>query len=76
MRGEVTLDETGELVRAYHTPGTPAYDEGARELEALLRWASGLDSGRYDALLKRYMNQPNHPPQLITVKRKRPRGEK
>ena len=31
VRGEVTLDETGELVRAYHTPGTPAYDEGARE---------------------------------------------
>lgn len=49
----------------------PGHDEGARELEALTRWASELDGGRYDAMLKRYMNQPNRPPELIAVKKKR-----
>ena len=53
----------------------PGHAEGARELEALTRWASGLDPRRYDAMLRRYMNQPNDPPQLIAVKRKRRRGE-
>lgn len=28
--GTRTLDETGSLIRAYHTPGNPAYDESAR----------------------------------------------
>ena len=49
----------------------PGHDEGARELEALVRWAEGLDPTRYDAMLRRYMNQPNDPPQLIAVKRKK-----
>ncbi len=53
----------------------PGHEEGARELEALVRWASNLDARRYDAMLKRYMNQPNHPPQLIAVKRKRLKGD-
>ena len=35
VRGKSTLDETGEAIRAYHTPGNPLYDESAREsLEA------------------------------------------
>ena len=54
----------------------PGHEEGSRELEALTEWASALDAKRYDALLKRYMNQPNHPPCLIAVKRKRLKGEK
>ena len=54
----------------------PGHEEGSRELEALTEWASGLDDRRYDALLKCYMNQPNHPPRLIAVKRKRMKGEK
>lgn len=29
VRGERSLDQVGELIRAYHTPGTSAYDEGA-----------------------------------------------
>ena len=48
----------------------PGHGEGARELAALTSWASRLDPGSYDALAKRYMNQPNDPPQLIAVKRK------
>ena len=47
----------------------PGHAEGARELEALTEWAAGLVPGRYDALMKRYMNQPNDPPVLIAVKR-------
>ena len=48
----------------------PGHAEGARELAALTRWAEGLDAGRWDAMLRRYMNQPNDPPQLIAVRRR------
>lgn len=53
----------------------PGHPEGARELEALAHWAETLDPRRFDALLRRYMNQPNDPPQLIAVKRNRRKGE-
>ena len=49
----------------------PGHDEGARELDALTAWAARLDPKRYDAMLRRYMNQPNCPPVLIAVKRKK-----
>ena len=49
----------------------PGHEEGARELEALTEWAGRLDPKRYDALLERYMNQPNDPPRLIVVKKRR-----
>ncbi len=49
----------------------PGHEEGARELDALLRWAAGLDCRAWDVLLKRYLNQPNDPPQLIAIKRKK-----
>ncbi len=48
----------------------PGHEEGMRELKALTEWAGRLDSKIYDALLERYMNQPNDPPQLIAVKKK------
>ena len=48
----------------------PGHEEGTRELHALTDWAARLDSRRYDALLKCYMNQPNDPPRLIAVKKK------
>lgn len=51
----------------------PGHDEGRRELEALIRWAGELDAARYNAMLRRYVNQPNDPPQLIAVKRKKAR---
>ena len=47
----------------------PGHAEGARERDALLAWAAALDPARYDALLKRYLNQPNDPPLLIAVKK-------
>ena len=52
----------------------PGHDEGKRELEALLHWAASLDPKRYDALIKCYLNQPNDPPRLIAVKRKKIRN--
>lgn len=48
----------------------PGHDEGGRELQALMKWAAKLDDKRYDALLKAYVNQPNHPPQLLAIKKK------
>ena len=53
----------------------PGHAEGARELQALLKWASTLDPKRFDAMAKCYLNQPNDPPQLIAVKRKRAKGD-
>ena len=53
----------------------PGHDEGARELEALMKWASELDPKRYDALIKCYLNQPNDPPRMIAVKRKKTRKQ-
>ena len=49
----------------------PGHDEGARELDALTAWAADLDPKRFDAMQRRYMNQPNCPPELIAVKRKK-----
>lgn len=49
----------------------PGHAEGARELEALNAWAAALDPRRFDAMLRRYVNQPNDPPQLIAVRRVR-----
>lgn len=54
----------------------PGHDEGTRELHALLDWAAKLDDKRYDALLKAYVNQPNHPPQLLAIKKKLTKRQK
>ena len=47
----------------------PGHEEGTRELEALMDWAARLEPKKYDALLKTYVNQPNHPPRLLAVRR-------
>lgn len=52
----------------------PGHEEGKRELCALLEWARELDPRRFDVLLKAYLNQPNDPPQMLAVKRKRTKG--
>lgn len=49
----------------------PGHDEGTRELKALMQWASELDDRRYDALLKTYLNQPNDPPRMLAVRKKK-----
>ena len=53
----------------------PGHDEGARELRALMHWAETLDPRRYDALVKAYLNQPNDPPRMLAVKKKRTRRQ-
>ncbi len=49
----------------------PGHAEGAREWEALLQWACALDAKRYDALLKTYLNQPNDPPRMLAIRKKK-----
>lgn len=51
----------------------PGHDEGTRELNALMEWGAHLDDCRYDVLLKTYLNQPNNPPRMLAVKKKRTR---
>ena len=45
----------------------PGHDEGAREREALVKWASELDPVKFDAIFKTYLNQPKNPPCVIAV---------
>lgn len=47
----------------------PGHDEGREELKALIDWASALDSRKYDAMIRRYLNQPNDPPVLFAIKK-------
>lgn len=49
----------------------PGHEEGAQELRSLLEWAAGLDDKRYDAMLKHYVNQPNNPPQMLAIRKKK-----
>ena len=49
----------------------PGHDEGTREKNALLEWASMLPHTVFDVMLKQYLNQPCDPPLMIAI-RKRP----
>ena len=49
----------------------PGHEEGSAERDALLQWAAALDAKKYDALLKTYLNQPNDPPLLFAVRRRK-----
>lgn len=49
----------------------PGHEEGAREREALLAWAQTLDERSWDVMLRCYLNQKNHPPLMIAVKKNR-----
>ena len=53
----------------------PGHDEGAREREALLQWAQGLDEKKYDTMLRCYLNQSKLPPLMIAVKKNRRRKQ-
>ena len=48
----------------------PGHPEGARERDALLEWARGMDPKAYDVLLKAYLNQPNQPPLMLVLRRR------
>ena len=49
----------------------PGHEEGARELQMLMDWAAKLDDKRYDAVIKHYVNQPNDPPQMLAIRKKK-----
>ena len=51
----------------------PGHEEGARERDALLSWARGLDERSYDVMLRAYLNQSGDPPLMIAVKKNRKR---
>lgn len=54
----------------------PGHDEGSRELHALMEWGSSLDDKRFDVLLKTYLNQPNNPPRMLAVRKKKTKKKK
>lgn len=47
----------------------PGHAEGARERDALLNWARGLNEREYDVMLRCYLNQSKDPPLMIAVKK-------
>ena len=47
----------------------PGHAEGARERDALIDWAAALDGRRYQAMVRRYVNQPGNTPVLIAVEK-------
>lgn len=52
----------------------PGHDEGARERDALIRWAESLDDGVFDAVICGYANIRKRPPVLIAVTKREKRG--
>jgi len=48
----------------------PGHEAGAQELQMLLDWASHLDPEKFDCMYQTYLNQPNSPPALISVRRR------
>ena len=66
-----------EQARALLKPGGvmtlciyPGHEEGDRERAALLDWGRALDPKRYDVMVRAYLNQPNHPPLMLAVRRR------
>lgn len=51
----------------------PGHAEGARERDALIGWAKGLDEKYYDAMLRCYLNQSADPPLMLAVKKNKRR---
>lgn len=60
----LTLLRKGGLLSVCVYPG---HEEGAREYRALMDWAQKLDSHKYQAMVKAYLNQPPAAPALIAV---------
>lgn len=77
-RTETTLRAVSQAVELLAPGGVltvciyPGHGEGAREREALLKWAAALPEA-LDVLYQRYLNQKKAPPELLAV-RKRPQA--
>ena len=78
-RTETTLEAVDAALKVLKEDGVmtvcvyPGHDEGARERDALLSWARGLDERSYDVMLRAYLNQSGDPPLMIAVKKNRKR---
>ena len=46
------------------------HEEGQREKEALIQFAKGLDQRLYHAAYIDFINQPNHPPDILLIAKK------
>lgn len=74
-RTETTLSAVNQALEALKEDGVmticiyPGHAEGARERDALMEWAKGVDPKRFDVLIKSYLNQPNDPPLMLAVHR-------
>lgn len=66
VEGCLNLLKEGGLMTICAYPG---HKEGKEELDALIAWAGSLDSRRYDAMIRGYVNQPNDPPVLFAIKK-------
>ena len=78
-RTETTLEAVDAALKVLKEDGVmtvcvyPGHDEGARERDALLSWARGLDERSYDVMLRAYLNQSGDPPLMIAIKKNRKR---
>ena len=78
-RTETTLHAVNAALTVLREDGVmtvcvyPGHEEGARERDALLSWARGLDERSYDVMLRAYLNQSGDPPLMIAVKKNRKR---
>ena len=78
-RTETTLEAVRAALTVLKEDGVmtvcvyPGHDEGARERDALLDWARGLDGRAFDVMLRAYLNQSGDPPLMIAIKKNRKR---
>ena len=81
-RTETTLRAVDAALAALRPEGVltvcvyPGHAEGARERDALLGWAKGLNGREYDVMLRAYHNQENDPPLMIAVKKNKRRASR
>lgn len=66
LNAALRLVKPGGLITVCAYPG---HAEGACELEAVTNWASALDGRTYQAMVRRYLNQPLNAPVLVAITR-------
>ncbi len=72
----ITIEGLNAALRAIRPGGIvtvvlyDGHEEGVKEKQHVLDWASKLDSGRYHAVFADMLNQNNHPPEILWITRK------
>lgn len=80
-RTETTLAAVGQAARLIVPGGIvtvcvyPGHEEGARELNALLAYAAGLDVRAFNVLHHRFLCAPPNTPQLILIQKNEAQGK-